>query len=487
MDTALLHGEEINIVYELVKYQRDGYSQQEIKPIFEKQYRAFSKKKAFKCLCCGTNVKIVLPNENKFSFSHFDKRECSYSENYKSYNKHKDKYENETTHDMGKTLIRTFIEGQMKLLYPLQVSLIEGYKYKARLGIVPDFIIELPDGTTWALDFLTGLKTSKQYSEHIEKRKAVYTAQGFKSFFFIDKQWLAYHKSVSPHTTLVEAEEKLLIKTRQDQKWQDEFYSIRSEERNYVQDSMGIRHFSVVSIAYFNPMDSNCTVLRLVKQESGNFDYYVVGNPLTFSIERALTVDLEENLFTLYDENEDDLIKEYQERIVTDYIKHLTILEEKKKEELESQKKKDHLDQFKKNPSSFSEAPPLLKQQAYYNEGINAGYKKQITAHLMKKFGIKDFPFYLEKKEDELNSKREKLLNKSVVGEAYIRNGAGPTWKSIVIDHFFLFLFEKVDIDQLIATIKESGAIFTQEKRSLIEPPIKSFIEVIKKELKIKN
>ncbi|MGX1195913.1 hypothetical protein [Metabacillus sp. SLBN-84] len=479
MDTALLYDEEVNIVFELWEHQKKGHSQQEAKSVFEEKYRNFSRKKAFKCLCCGTSVKIVLPNEHLFSFSHFDKRECSYSENYRTYNQQKSKHENRKTHDLGKTLIRTFIEAQLKLFHSLNLALIEGYKFKSRLGIVPDFILELPDGTIWALDFLTGLKTSKQYSDQIEKRKALYTEHGFKPFFFIDQQWLAYNESVSPHTTLVEAEAKLLMKTRQDQEWQDEYYSIHPEEQNYIQDTMGIRHFSVVSLAYFNPVERSCTILRLVKRESGDFDYYVVGKPVTLSLERALTVDFEENLFTLHAENEGDLIKDYQEHIVTEYIQHLKDIESKKQEELERQREKERLEQFN-HPETYHQA-----ELEPYSNGTR-DYKQQVTAYLLKDSGIKNLPFNLEKKEKELKDKREKLLNKSVVGESYIRSGPDRPWKDIVIRFFFPYILQRMDIDAMVKEIQGSGATFTQKQKNLIEHPIESFIDAIKKELKIR-
>lgn len=155
MDAALLHGEEVNVMYELISHLQEGKSQLEVKVLLEDKYRNFSKKNAFKCLCCNSIVEIGLPRENRFYFRHQDKKDCSYSENYKTYTEQESKYERVAHHDLGKTLIRTFLEGQLK---PMHIPVIDGYKYKSQLSIVPDLIIELPNGTKWALDFLTGIK-----------------------------------------------------------------------------------------------------------------------------------------------------------------------------------------------------------------------------------------------------------------------------------------------------------------------------------------
>ncbi|MBB3908747.1 hypothetical protein [Anoxybacteroides rupiense] len=114
MESAWFHGQLVNICYEFHRLSTNGLDKKQIIQQLNHDYRLFSKKEAFTCVCCGKPVEMVLPLDRSVHFRHKDGSECSYSENYRKYKKQKEKYENIKRHELGKTILRTLLEGQLK-------------------------------------------------------------------------------------------------------------------------------------------------------------------------------------------------------------------------------------------------------------------------------------------------------------------------------------------------------------------------------------
>ncbi len=464
MDSALLHGKEININSEFIMHFRIGKNQSEIKEILENKYRDFAKKSAFRCICCGSIVNLIMPLQKKFHFRHKDNESCTYSDNYDKYTAQVKKYE-QGKHDIGKTLIRTYLQGQLN---PLHIPVIEGYRYRSKLSIVPDLIVEFPSGVKWALDFLTGLRNNKSYTEHISNRRMIYEEHGFKSYFFIDTSWLAINE-ITPYTTLIEAEEQLLMNSSTDKEWKLFLNKFQPEEKEYIQNQKLISNFNVRSIAYFDINNRECTILRLIKKKYSDSDYYIVHKPTIISMEEALSVNLKYEALSLLNLNEEIAMNDFKEIILEKYHLYLASEEETRRAVNRSREGNEKAVEM----NSLSTFIPPSK-----------GSPNEIAkAYMLHNMGIKVTPEYLNKKEKELKRKRELLLNKSVVYESYIQPISG--WKEIVLDNFFSFHFEQIDFNELRDLVINSEVDLISEDPKKVEYAISMYIDVIKKEIKL--
>ncbi|MGD6778488.1 competence protein CoiA family protein [Sutcliffiella horikoshii] len=82
MNTALLNGNEVNIEKAEEELARKGLRKKDIKSQLVHTYRRFSQKGSFMCICCNTRVDLVLGEERAYHFRHFNKDNCTYSENH---------------------------------------------------------------------------------------------------------------------------------------------------------------------------------------------------------------------------------------------------------------------------------------------------------------------------------------------------------------------------------------------------------------------
>lgn len=157
MEAALLHGEVFNIESLRKKLEEQNLQREEIIKYMDANYRNFSKKHSFICLCCQTPVTMNLTKDEgrPFFFRHMDGSECAYSENTKAYDTQISTHENKRKKDVGLTVFRDILEGQLK---PLGVVIERGYLYKKKLSFVPDFILTFPNSDQlWVVDYFTAM------------------------------------------------------------------------------------------------------------------------------------------------------------------------------------------------------------------------------------------------------------------------------------------------------------------------------------------
>lgn len=224
MDTAFLHGTSFKIEKKRLELEQKNLSRKEIKAWFESEYRSFSRKHAFTCICCNQPVNMNITNEDgrPFYFKHFEGKVCSYSVNSNTYEIQVSTIENKRKKDVGLTLFKTILEGQLNIY---GIKLERGYLYKRELSFIPDIIVEFPKtNEKWAIDYLTSVGrdvATGTYASYLKKRMQTYVKEGFKSFCFIDKEWLAVNHETKKGT-LLNAEKVLTRKDIEDYQW-DEF------------------------------------------------------------------------------------------------------------------------------------------------------------------------------------------------------------------------------------------------------------------------
>lgn len=217
LEEALLHGDLFNIEAKRTEYERQHLNRSEISRQLTMQYRAFSKKKAFTCPCCDEPVNMNLTKEEgrPFYFKHLDGKKCAYSENSKTYDTHIFTQQDKQKKDIGLTVFREIVEGQLK---PLNTVIERGYFYKKKLSFIPDLIVRFPfSEQVWAIDYFTSISQSS-YAHNLEKRMKTYKEEGFKVITFIDDLWLAIN-SETDKGTLLTAEMHVANKHKEDHLW----------------------------------------------------------------------------------------------------------------------------------------------------------------------------------------------------------------------------------------------------------------------------
>lgn len=151
MEVAYLLDDRIYLEEERNSLEQETLSYNEIVKSLERRYRVHSDKKVFTCICCKQPVSMVL-RKDKFHFKHIGEG-CPSSENYSHYTKQIKGEENEQSHRLGKTMIRTYLEGQLKI-HGINVQ--EGYSYRKTIKIIPDILLYFPNGDIWVVDYITG-------------------------------------------------------------------------------------------------------------------------------------------------------------------------------------------------------------------------------------------------------------------------------------------------------------------------------------------
>ncbi|GGM31689.1 hypothetical protein GCM10011351_17350 [Paraliobacillus quinghaiensis] len=314
MDAAYLHNSVFNIEQKRreIEQQNKSFSRSEVKRWFEVNYRAFSKKNAFTCLCCNKPLimNLTIEEGRPFYFRHNDESECSYSTNTRTYEKYVSKLENKPKKDSGLTIFREILQGELK---PYNIEIERGYHFKKKLFFIPDFIINFPDSEKrWVIDYFTAINKdsrSGNYARHLAKRMKTYEAEGFKSFSFVDHSWISLIEETNIGT-LLEAENYVTSKSHEDNLW-DDFLKENVEGDLldfFIKDTKAtIREFNTRSIAYVDISNRLCTVLRFIPivQNVRNITYYRLSSS-EIPLAKALVMNDEKNHFVLSIENEDE-------------------------------------------------------------------------------------------------------------------------------------------------------------------------------------
>ncbi|WP_342478975.1 hypothetical protein NYE24_14565 [Paenibacillus sp. FSL H7-0350] len=304
----------------------------------EDKYRVHSDKKAFTCICCKQAVSMVL-RQDKFHFKHLGEG-CPSSENYRQYTKQIKEEENEQPHRIGKTIIRTYLEGQLKIH---NVEVQEGYSYRKSLKIIPDLIIYFPGGDIWVVDYITGKKQVEAYNSFIKKRKEVYENEGFKYFFFIDKAWLSSEHPNIKAVSLYPAENQMLIQLEQDQLWEVWIANLilKTDEEFLLNHLFGLERtfkeqltLEVRSLLYVDPAEGTALVQRLVRLDS-KWGLNIFRTEI--SLEKAASLDSAKNYFQWIDEDEETQRMKLEEDVIAAYRK----FEKEQKDKIEQELSKE--------------------------------------------------------------------------------------------------------------------------------------------------
>lgn len=305
MEIAKLAESEVNIVQQWAMLEKEGDSREKIIDTLEQEYRIHSQKSAFQCSCCEQRVTLVL-REDSPHFRHEGKR-CPSADNYRTYLKRVEKHEQLEVHRVGRVILRTYLEGQLKI-HGIIVE--EGYMYRTALKIVPDFILTFPDEQKWSVDYVTGLKVDDTYHRYIKKRNNTYLETGFKPIYFIDSSWLAEVPKRSI-ITLYLAEFLMKVRSSKDNQWEEfinEYYEV-FDEKIVNQELFGVaqltlleRGIEIYSLAYINPDRGTAEIQRFIPY-TNKFGYHV--HRSTISLESAVSVSHNLQEFKWWDEEED--------------------------------------------------------------------------------------------------------------------------------------------------------------------------------------
>jgi hypothetical protein len=317
MEVARLADEDVNIHTEWFGHIAAGTLNISIIRQLEAKYRIHSKKKAFHCLCCQQPVSLVLRNDSPH-FRH-EGKPCPSGANYTRYISHNSSSENQSIHRAGRAILRTYLEGQLK---PHQIDVQDGYMFKILLKIVPDFILTFPDGSLWAIDYVTGSRQNESYYNYIKKRAETYKAAGFHPIFLIDSSWLAEVPD-RPIVSLYLAENQMKNYTSMDEKWTEfviEFFDafgVGFVLREWFNVNFSLYSESkVFSLIYVNPIAGTATVQRFIPA-TGTFGLNV--HRTNLSLEEASSLNEKKTGFRWWEESETDRMQERLQELALAY------------------------------------------------------------------------------------------------------------------------------------------------------------------------
>jgi hypothetical protein len=498
MDTAFLHGTLFNLESKRYELEKQHYSRSEIINLFQKNYRNFSKKSAFTCVCCNKPVNMNLTKDNgrPFYFKHIESIDCVYSENSRNYESQNSIYEDVRKKDIGLTIFKEILEGQLK---PLGIDVYRGFSFKRKLSFIPDFVLEIPNSNQiWVVDYFTAIAqgiTTGSYVRKLKNRMDAYEQEGFKVFSFIDDSWLALDFETNKGT-LLSSETVATRKDQEDIKW-DRFLKndLSLEEYKYLEEKIGkIIKIDTKSICYVNVDNRSCKIIRMLEfiNNDRNISFYKLTDP-TISLEQALSINNDMNQFTLFHTEEEKLRLDFKKKITIslteakkekkerEELAQLELAQQKKLEEdKQKQSEKEYLEieqqmqriarEAKKRP--IGKSPDQLdwyKKTGWYNKQKNAN-------------SYNETPKLINKKQLKFN---EKMLTHPIKGENYI-NGKSVIWRTTVINWIVDQRVGdelKVSINKLMQYMKNNGITFNQ-KEKIVQYPIKEFFYIYQKEQK---
>ncbi|MFS0661297.1 hypothetical protein AB1L07_20980 [Niallia alba] len=523
MNIASLNEQEIDIEKLSRQFEEDGYEKLEIKNWLNDHYRRFSQKGEFRCVCCNVRVDMVLSDEKVFHFRHYNKEECAYSENHKIYKAQRENKEDYPKHRAGKAILRTYLEGICKTK---NIRLTDGYRFKSILSIVPDFILEFPNGQKWAIDYLTGLKSDQKYANSLAKRRETYIQNHFIPIFLFDGYWLAYEPEIN-FVSLVEGEVLCVKETRHDSIWTNFIRGLEPNLKNILLKD-DYYHWQVNSMVYFSPHARKINIIRFLQGYDNPRNTRTVCKPINISLEKALLINSDQSDFVYTNENEDEYQEYFKKQLEQIYQQQENLRKqqeeerirkdeaEKKKIEfarIKAERKKRAAQQMKENHESKSEIPFIGRSQKQMDADLkkkleelqrnnkNSYWYKQMVTHMLENDDvdgnsqskiiapINEVEVALANLKKETNiikslskGKFDEILNHYVNGEAYFVGGE-KKWKEVVVNCFELFSQEKITIPQILQKIKEYGIEFSQSEK-IMSYPVIEYMQYIRKKVK---
>lgn len=480
MNTALLNGKEVNIEKAEEELARKGFRKKEIKSQLVDNYRRFSQKGSFRCICCNTRVDLVLGNERAYHFRHFNKDNCTYSENHKTYNKHVEQLEDKPKHSIGKTIIRTYLEGTCKINH---ANLLEGSRYKNKLSFVPDFILEFPSGQAWAIDYVTGLKEDKKYANSIKRRLESYEKHQLKRIILFDSYWLAYKEDFS-YVSLVEGELLCVKDSLQDKVW-SEFLSKLKSPLSDIFFNGDLYSTQVQSMIYINPSERELDVVRFVQNPLNPLKTRTVCSPLKIPFEKAFVINHLDDDFTYYIDNEEEIRATVKKQLMVKYEEQLKAQEDRKKKEEAWRKQQSHI-----------RTPQQIDRDLRFNQKIqntrNPHWYKQMVEYMTRTVEPqKEVAISTDSELDQLDDqvtfhipkwKLEEVLNHYVNGEAYF-SGESRNWKLIVLKSYREVINGRMTTQKLLEEIQKQD-IKTSQLDHTMRHPIDYYIKYLGRKLK---
>lgn len=525
MDSAFLHDTVFDIENKRKELEKHKLDRNEINGWFEERYRNFSKKGAFTCICCNKTVTMNLTKVEgrPFYFRHNDDSECSYSRNTRTYEKHISKYEVKSKKDIGLTIFKEILEGQ---LMSRGAKIERGFHYKKELSYIPDIIISFPSQEQlWVIDYYTAIGqgiVSGSYARHLHNRKMSYEKEGFKTFSFVDSSWLSFDEDTNKGT-LLSAETHVTNKDEEDVLW-DRFLKekLHSDLFSYFIKETGgsSREIDIQHIIYVDIFNRLCTIFRFIETSynSRNMTFYRI-NSSKISLEQALTIDTFDEQFIFSNISEEDnrnsflnnlIVKKKQMELELQQMEELL---EQKQMELKLQQKKEELLKQKQRKLELQQKEELLKQKQRARELEDLYIEKEMAERArvaaLRPIELNPNGFYPKKnfyRSPYVNQKKsgssfesmgdqyekqkkqlvkERLLSQPIKGEYYI-DGDREFWRNIVLE----WIKENqttnsftVSLNQLLDYMKKSGVSFNQQD-NIVHYPIKDFLEYYKKTLK---
>ncbi|MEC1526071.1 hypothetical protein P9D43_29190 [Neobacillus niacini] len=525
MEAAFFLGTVFDIEFKRKELEEQNLSRKEVKDTLEKEYRTFSKKSAFTCLCCNKPVNMNLTKDEgrPFYFKHIDGEECTYSENSKTYDKHIDKHEDKRKKDIGLTLFKEILEGQLK---PLGIEIERGFLYKKKLSIIPDFILKFRNSNKiWAVDYFTSFAqglTTGSYARHLRKRMETYKNEGFLPFSFIDSSWLAIDRATD-RGTLLSAEKCVINKSEQDYNW-DEFLSnqVPKEVLQHLKDDLGDSdlYIDVNSISYVDIDKRTCNIIRFLEfaQSERNISFYKICDS-TIPLERALSYNPKQKQFQLFSETEQTLMLDFQNSLVAKWEKaQIEIQQREEQARLEAFEKARMAEELNKKRVQLETERKFINENYYREKSIGDQELTLEMEQIMKEaaqrpvdMSPEEWEWYrktgrrftnkskytptqpaiaYESTEQRIQREKrekfkEKLLTHPISGENYLA-GEREYWRLFILkwikDHKQNDVL-MVPMSKLLKDMKTAGISFNQIDK-LVQYPVKSFITFYQQELK---
>ena len=527
MKAAVFLGVIFDIEQKRIELESKNLCRKNIKKALEAEYRTFSRKSAFTCLCCAKPVNMNLTKEEgrPFYFKHINGEECTYSENNKTYDKHNAKYEELRKKDIGLTVFREILEGQLK---PFGVKIERGYLYKKKLSFIPDFILKFPfSEEVWAVDYFTSIAqglTDGSYARHIKQRMDTYKNEGFKVFSFVDDTWLAIDRGTGKGT-LLSAEKHIALKNNEDDCW-DKFLldEIPKQTLYFLKNEAGYNNFIIdtKSISYVDIDNRSCKTIRFIELDKSerNFTFYKLSES-NIPLDRALSLNSKQNNFLLFQLEEDEIRQAFKKSLLSRWEKseeekrrteELTRREEEEKQRAREAILRQQAQKWQNNEYDIkeieiddnalklemeqiarkaSERPVHMspEQWEWYkstgskfsdiNSKSNANQIKQSTPPPPTETAEQRI---YRKKREKL---KDKLLTYPITGENYLE-GERDHWRKCILKWIKAHTKEEdltVSISKLLAALKKEGITFNQNDK-IAQYPIKNFINFYQKELK---
>jgi hypothetical protein len=518
LEEAFLHGELINIETKRLELEGRHLKRSEIWKQLNRQYRTLSRKRSFTCRCCNEPVNMNLTKDEgrPFFFKHFDENKCSYSDNTKTYTKHVSTYQDMQKKDIGLTVFKEILEGQLK---PFGAIIERGYFYKKKLSFIPDFIVKFPfSEQIWAVDYYTAILHGS-YAHNLEKRMNTYISEGFKVISFIDDDWLAINLETDKGT-LLSSEINVVNKHKEDINW-DLFLNqdITHSELQFLISEIATTPIQINtrSIAYVNIFNRTCTLIRFLETEKNNrnLSFYKISDP-TIPLERALTLNMQLDDFLLYRENEDELRQAFKQsllaKIKQEKLKEIAERERLEKLKREEKKAKEESEKWRRaeeertriyrenmqkveeeiekemleREKAANERPVVMSPEEWeFYKRNPRNFSKPTNGY----FQTQTITSYATIEQRIANDKwakfLERLLSRPITGDQYI-NGSTEKWRRYILNWISENKVQDeitVSIKKLLIDMKEKGFTFNQ-KENHVQSTLVNFLNYYQKELK---